>query len=74
MAYHQAVREGRCRRFLAPPLEAAGADTPVCGAPVAGARAGWLGADYCPACLARLTVPAVRRIPAAARKARHSGG
>jgi len=44
-----------------PMLETAYADTPVCGQPVAGSEAGWLGIDYCQDCLARLVVPVVRK-------------
>jgi hypothetical protein len=73
MIFREAVRAGRCRRFLMPMLETAYADTPVCGQPVAGPEAGWLGTDYCAACLVRLTMPVVRRTPAA-RKASYPEG
>jgi hypothetical protein len=56
MTYQEAVREGRCRRFLQVMNETAHAETPACGEPVAGSAAGRMGSDYCAECLSRLIV------------------
>jgi hypothetical protein len=56
MTYQEAVHEGRCRRFLQAMNETAHAKTPVCGKPVAGSAAGWMGSEYCAGCLSRLIV------------------